>query len=234
MTNLISIDDLFDQWKESHNNEKWESYIETTPIDKHGNFPDYHTFKSSFCPDGYLGNSKESYILFICKESNVNGSVSDGSFWLREVVDSRLKGEKYRNADYADNKEEQKKDRAAQTKYFNCLNAIAKILLKDTENEIVLHKCGYMNINKRGGYSSCNEKHLKKYAEAYDDKIFQQLQVMNPRKIVLLGVSSNIFSCKVKQYLKGKKIYEYSRHPSRYRNLEKYKDLYSINNEIIL
>lgn len=87
-----------------------------------------------------------------------------------------------------------------------------------------------MNINKRGGYSSCNDTQLKNYAEVYDDKIFHQLRALNPRKIVLLGVSLNIFSHKVRHYLKGIEIWEYSRHPSRYRDLGKYnKDLYQVN-----
>ena len=92
-----------------------------------------------------------------------------------------------------------------------------------------------MNINKRGGYSSCNFKQLKNYAEVYDDKIFRQIQVLNPRKIVLLGVSPDVFSYKVKQYLKGIETYAYSRHPSRYRSLGKYGgDLCKINWDGIL
>jgi len=235
MNNLRSIDYLFEQWKESHNNENTESYIKTAPFDKNGNIPDYDMFKSSFCPDGYLGQRQESYILFICKESNVDGVASDGTFWLREVVCARSKGQKYRDANYSDNKERQR-DRTAQTKYFNCLNTIARFLLGESENENVLQKCGYMNINKRGGYSSCNDEQLKNYAEVYDDKIFRQLQTLNPRKIVLLGVSLNIFSHKVQHYLKGIEIWKYSRHPSRYRDLGKYKDedLYPINDEVIL
>lgn len=234
MTNLRTIDSLFEQWKESHKNEKIDSYIKTAPMDKNGNSPDYNMFKGSFCPDGYLGDSKESYILFICKESNVNGIVSDGSFWLREVVQTRLKGEKYRDVKYNSMKEK-KRDRIAQTKYFNCLNTIARILLNDLESENVLQKCGYMNINKRGGYSSCNFKQLKNYAEVYDDKIFRQIQVLNPRKIVLLGVSLDIFSYNVKRYLKDVEKYTYSRHPSRYRSLEKHgRDLCKINWDGIL
>ena len=93
-----------------------------------------------------------------------------------------------------------------------------------------------MNINKRGGYSYCNDGQLKNYAEVYDDKILRQLKILNPRKIVLLGVSLNIFSHKVQHYLKGIEIWKYSRHPSRYRDLGKYKDedLYPINDEVIL
>lgn len=237
MDNLQSIKDLFEQWKESHNNENRESYSKTAPVDKNGNIPDYDKFKSSFCPDGYLGQQQKSNILFICKESNVDGEVAtDGSFWLREVVCARLNGQKYRDADYSGNTERQKRDRTAQTKYFNCLNTIASVLLDKSENENVLQKCGYMNINKRGGYSSCNDEQLKNYAKVYDNEIFQQLQILNPRKIVLLGVSRDIFYNEVQRYLKDKKIWEYSRHPSRYRNVRKYKeeDLSLINGEVIL
>ena len=236
MNNLRSIDYLFEQWKESHNNENKESYIKTAPSDKNGNIPDYDMFKSSFCPDGFLGQGQESDILFICKESNVNGIKSDGSFWLSQVLCARSKGQKYRDANYFGNNKEQRRDRTAQTKYFNCLNTIARFLLGESENENVLLKCGYMNINKRGGYSSCNDEQQKNYAEVYDDKIFRQLQTLNPRKIVLLGVSLNIFSHKVQHYLKGIEIWKYSRHPSRYRDLRKHKDedLYQINDEVIL
>lgn len=115
MNNLQRIDYLLEQWKELHNNENKESYIKTAPVDKNGNSPEYDMFKSSFCPDGYLGWGKESYVLFICKESNVNGIASDGSFWLHEVVCARLKGQKYRDANYSDNKEKKRIEQRKQS-----------------------------------------------------------------------------------------------------------------------
>lgn len=215
------IEELFARWKDQHKKETEKAYKETAPKDKKGKIPDYNKFKDSFCPDGLLdqlnGNVK---VLFICKESNVNGITSDGTFWLREVVMAKENGDVYRKAEYS-NKKEQKRDRTAQTKYFNCLNSIAQKLLNCTNEKNALKECAYMNINKRGGYSTCNLEQLKEYAKQYDGLIKKQVEILKPKKIVLLNVSLDIFADKTKSYLNNLEIYKYSRHPSRYRNLSK-------------
>lgn len=217
-----TINELFEEWKERHNTECKESYSKTAPADEKDNIPDYDEFKGSFCHDGYLGEGEEekANILFICRESNVSGKISDNYFWLKEVVKAKMSGEYYIK-DYTDVKN-RKRDRAAQTKYFNCLN---NIINNFQNTKTTIHLCGYMNINKRGGFSSCSFKQLENYAVLYKNYILKEIELLNPNFIVILGK----LPCEIISIIKesNKPIYQYSFHPSRYRKLETHTDYIS-------
>lgn len=187
--NYNSLDDLFSEWKERHSEECESSYEKTAPKSKNEKcIPNYNDFKNSFCPDGYLDNScKTIKVLFVCKESNTDGKKADEIFWLKEVVEARKNDKKYREVEYQTT-EEKKKDRAMQTKFFNRLNLVATNLSNSAEKENELVNCAYMNINKRGGYSECNEEQLENYFDKYREYILKEIGFLNPQNIVFLGI----------------------------------------------
>lgn len=185
--NYNSLEDLFSEWKERHCEECESSYEKTAPKSQNC-IPNYNDFKDSFCPDGYLDNSNKTIkVLFVCKESNTDGKKADEIFWLKEVVAVRKNGEKYRDVEYRTD-EEKKKDRRMQTKFFNRLNMVATELSNSAEEENELVNCAYMNINKRGGYSECDERQLGNYFDKYREYILKEIELLNPQNIVFLGI----------------------------------------------
>ena len=176
------------------------------------------SFRSSFCPDGFLSKEAkpEVPILFICRESNISGNIDNSTlklkpedkqiFWLREVV--RCRGGKpasyYNINEKAHPSEAEKKDlssaKRAQTKYFNCLLK----LLDDLEEENLIGRdedlinkkkklstCAYLNINKRGGFDGCDQSKLAVYAERYQLFIQREIELIDPETIVICGELKN-------------------------------------------
>ena len=192
-----------------------------------------NTFASSFCPDGFLKADGKAGVpvLFICRESNISGNIKDnvlnpegvgtdgqdkGSqslFWLREVV--RCK-EKDRPDYFPDKGSPGTVEKTAQTKYFNCLSQLLEHLKVNTK----LSNCAYLNINKRGGFSSCDQSRLAVYAQRYQLFLQKEIELIDPQTIVVCGELKNqrlqktleeIFrSCKKQAY------WVYPKHPSRY------------------
>lgn len=204
------------------------------------------SFRSSFCPDGFLSKEAkpEAPVLFICRESNISDNINNRTlklksadkqiFWLREVV--RCRGGEpasYYINEKALTSEADKKDlssaKRAQTKYYNCLLK----LLGDLEKENLIGKdedlidkkkklstCAYLNINKRGGFASCDQSRLAVYAQRYQLFIQREIELINPETIVVCGelkdpdlrhTLEEIFrNCKKQEY------WVYPKHPSRY------------------
>lgn len=191
------------------------------------------SFRSSFCPDGFLKADGKAGVpvLFICRESNISGNIKDnvlnpegvgtdgqdkGSqslFWLREVVRCKEKD----RSDYFPGKNSPgTAEKTAQTKYFNCLSQVLKYLKVDTE----LSNCAYLNINKRGGFASCDQSRLAVYAERYQMFIQKEIRIIQPEHIVICGELNNgalrkamesiLQACDYHEY------WVYPKHPSRY------------------
>lgn len=201
------------------------------------------TFASSFCPDGFLMEEEKLKeksdgvpgvpVLFICRESNISGCIKEGPkkdtkeivgnigqekgdeplFWLREVVRCKEKD----RSDYFPGKNSPgTAEKTAQTKYFNCLSQVLKYLKVDTE----LSNCAYLNINKRGGFASCDQSRLAVYAERYQMFIQKEIRIIQPEHIVICGELNNgalrkamesiLQACDYHEY------WVYPKHPSRY------------------
>ena len=206
-----------------------------------------NTFASSFCPDGFLKKEempKEKPeekldgapgvpILFICRESNISSCIKEDHekrtteivgnigqdkgdeplFWLREVVRCKEKD----RSDYFPGKNSPgTAEKTAQTKYFNCLSQVLKYLKVDTK----LSTCAYLNINKRGGFASCDQSKLAIYAERYQLFIQKEIELIKPEKIVVCGeLKSQRLQDTLEEVFRNCKKYNYwvyPKHPSRY------------------
>ena len=204
------------------------------------------SFRSSFCPDGFLSKEAkpEAPVLFICRESNISDNINNRTlklksadkqiFWLREVV--RCRGGEpasYYINEKALTSEADKKDLSSakraqtkyyncllkllgQTKYFNCLSQVLKYLKVDTK----LSTCAYLNINKRGGFASCDQSKLAIYAERYQLFIQKEIELIKPEKIVVCGeLKSQRLQDTLEEIFRNCKKYNYwvyPKHPSRY------------------
>lgn len=201
------------------------------------------SFCSSFCPDGFLTEEEKSKgksnvpILFICRESNISGNIDNRTlklksedkqiFWLREVVKCKKEDPP---GYFQGNKSLSTTEKGAQTRYYNCLLNLLdcfknneKLVGKDEKlinKEKELSDCAYLNINKRGGFASCDQSRLAVYAERYQMFIQKEIRIIQPEHIVICGELNNgalrkamesiLQACDYHEY------WVYPKHPSRY------------------
>ncbi len=182
------LNTLFDSWKnhyeEEYKNKSYKKLFEE---------PEYKGLEKCFFPDGYLSEQEECKILFVSRESRVpndevlrNNSINIKNknnytdFYMRNVVnDIKKKGNgggicypRHMAAvrDYLGNNEG--KDWYEYEKENDCFK--------------ILFDCGYMNLNKHGGRAKTGDKftEIVKKDQKY---IEQQINIMQPKTIVLLG-----------------------------------------------
>ena len=177
------LEKLFEEWQERHESENCSSE---------------NISKSNFIPDGiideasYMQSPKK--ILFIAKEAaclkkgntiekNFEIAQNDG-FWCRRVVLGEEGG----------------------TRFSSGLALLANAILNENfetpEKDIsALRYVAFMNINKRGGFTSCQTRRLAAYVKKYKDLIDQEIRIISPDIIVCCGMGvrgrlSGVDSCK--------------------------------------
>lgn len=180
--NAQTLDDLFILWQKAHIvDPNWE---ETFPKTK-GVLPD-ESFKASFMADGVScelgnynkesGNRKTADIVFVLKESDVldeNGSASNSfGFWFDEAVECNS------------GKNKPKKAIAVRNRYMKKFSGIMDRYCSDWDSYTPI---GYMNLNKRGGFSKANYYRLKAYVRQYHRFILKEIEILSPKTIVLCG-----------------------------------------------
>lgn len=177
------LEKLFDEWRKRHISEDYSNN---------------EISKNNFIPDGiideasYIQSPKK--ILFVAKEAaclkkentieeNFEIAQNDG-FWCRRVVLGEEGG----------------------TRFSSGLALLANAILNENfetpEKDIsALRYVAFMNINKRGGFTSCQPGRLAAYAKKYKDLIDREIRIISPDIIVCCGSDvrtclSNIDSCK--------------------------------------
>lgn len=179
------LDELFEEWRERHEAE---------------NYDGENISKSNFIPDGiideasYMQSPKK--ILFIAKEAaclkkgntiekNFENAQNDG-FWCRRVAFGDAKAKKGRFS----------------PGLALLANAILNENFETPEKDIsALRYVAFMNINKRGGFTSCQTRRLAAYVKKYKDLIDREIRIISPDIIVCCGSGvrsclSDIDSCK--------------------------------------
>ncbi len=184
---MSNLDDLFKNWRSRHiNDTEWKNNFPMDPISKE---PPPEIFKSSFTIDGKFDDKvSDIKILFICRESNVNGKAEKtDNFWMKKVVETMQENKNNGTHNYYVNDDcqlalkEKRVAKRVQTVYYNYLIKICE--LKKTE----LSSCAYMNLNKRGGYGRCCFARLEKYIDNYSDLIQNEIEILSPETVVFLG-----------------------------------------------
>ena len=178
------LEKLFDEWRKRHISEDYSNN---------------EISKNNFIPDGiideasYMQSPKK--ILFIAKEAaclkkgntiekNFEIAQNDG-FWCRRVV----LGEEKRGTSFSSG-------------LALLANAILNENFETPEKDIsTLRYVAFMNINKRGGFTSCQPGRLAAYVEKYKDLIDREIRIISPDIIVCCGSGvrgrlSGVDSCK--------------------------------------
>ena len=164
------LESLFSIWKKAHLEEKY--FEHTFPKDPEGKIPPKE-FCKNWNSDGFLSDNRGNIdVLFILKESNDQGAIDnndffDRGFWIKDNINNFSK---------------------AICRRTYCI-ATKKINNELTKENWIEHTA-IMNLNKRGGYSSCNKpfqlNQLANYTETYKDFILKEIKIINPRAIVFM------------------------------------------------
>lgn len=179
------LEKLFDEWRKRHISEDYSN-------DK--------ISKNNFIPDGIIDEASymqsPTKILFIAKEAacldnktktaeeNFETAQNDG-FWCRRVAFGDAKAKKGRFS----------------PGLALLANAILNENFETPEKDIsALRYVAFMNINKRGGFTSCQTK-LDAYVKKYKDLIDREIRIISPDIIVCCGMGvrgclSGVDSCK--------------------------------------
>lgn len=171
------LEKLFDEWRKRHISEDYSNN---------------EISKNNFIPDGIIDEASymqsPTKILFIAKEAaclkkgntiekNFEIAQNDG-FWCRRVV----LGEEKRGTGFSSG-------------LALLANAILNENFETPEKDIsALRYVAFMNINKRGGFTSCPG--LDAYVKKYKDLIDREIRIISPDIIVCCGIG-------VRDYLSG-------------------------------
>lgn len=169
------LEKLFLDWEELHSQEKENPGKKgTLPYCKGKEVPE--NFYKSFCYDGFLRSydREKKTVLFLCREANVfeTGVLNpemDNKFWMKEVYEKKA-GNKGLSG--------------AEKKYWSFLEKTIPLYCKCKPEELNI---AYMNLNKRGGFGSCNQSRLKNYVERYKDKVEEEIRIIDPDWIICGG-----------------------------------------------
>ena len=156
-------------------------------------------------------NNVNDRILFILKESNISNSDNEPVFWFKEVYNAKKCGEKYYKPENCNRVE-----KAAQTKYYNCIMGITEKLYPDKKDIGI----AYININKNGGGSTSDGKGIAEWLTEKDKKdiLLDQIEKLNPTKIVVFSCnnSNKLIMDFAKELTDKYCVYGADFHPSRY------------------
>lgn len=170
------LEKLFDEWRKRHISEDYSNdKISKNKISKNNFIPDGIIDEAS-----YMQSPKK--ILFIAKEAacldktekttaeeNFETAQNDG-FWCRRVV----LGEEKRGTGFSSG-------------LALLANAILNENFETPEKDIsALRYVAFMNINKRGGFTSCPG--LDAYVKKYKDLIDREIRIISPDIIVCCGI----------------------------------------------
>ncbi|MCR5809610.1 MAG: hypothetical protein K6G56_08670 [Clostridiales bacterium] len=169
-----NLDDLFELWITAHR-EEGNSY---------DGYKTEKVCKRSFTVDGFLSDKDRfNGILLIAKESNLSQTYENGyicgdgkTFWLRQAISSA----------------EPVIVNGSGTRFINGLAVICNgVTYRDDPNFSIERDClknsAYMNLNKRGGFSSSKIKSINAYVCYYKQFIAKEIELINPSIIVCCG-----------------------------------------------
>ena len=103
--------------------------------------------------EGFLGENKESKILFLLREPHVESDEGQQDFWFKRILDDKDDDENHIPFRKPKN-----------LKYFNTYATLASYLLDipDTEEELkAIRQCAYLNLFARSGTGSASPKYIE-------------------------------------------------------------------------
>ncbi|MBQ5590784.1 MAG: hypothetical protein IIU65_03805 [Clostridia bacterium] len=183
-------------------------------------FKEYNCEDELLVYDGVVTEG-EYTILFILKESNISNSTKqqgfDDNFWFKNVYKAKKDG-KY----FGENLN--RLEKSAQTKYYNCITQIAQEIAHKENVKFSKIGISYININKNGGSSICNNVGIAKWLTENSCKkefLLKQIKIIKPQEIVIFSCNkSNLLIKNFADEMKNKYNYNVvkkSYHPSRYK-----------------
>ncbi len=165
VTECKSSRDLFELWQEAHIEEEGND-----TIPKKDGLP--LIAKHNFIADGCLNpDSETAKYLYILKESNQSKQLDCGVGIHYGALEWRRSG-------------------ASLAKRQN--TKMLKLFSKLEDTDVSPLNLAVININKRGGYSFCDEEALRAYGRKYAAFIKRQIEIISPSKVICANTAFDI------------------------------------------
>lgn len=199
----ISLEELFQLWKTAQTCERGAK--EHADVSRHSTFPDLKNYRGSlkltdrsygsepalcsamlghFCPDGFVtdedpgaGDVEKATVLFMFREANISDDVvsCNGQITLRKA-DRFWLAEQWNDP----HREELVKH-----------NPYVGFMAKHIEG-ISIGRIAVMDLNKRGGFGTCNHTRLRHYVEVYEPFIRREIDIISPNIIICGGTFGTV------------------------------------------
>lgn len=167
----MSLKEIFDSWENAHKKESPESLKKTVPC-QNGKKVD----RRNFIEDGCYSEDKETAkYLYILKEANLEFDYKKDSI----IYEGRRP-----NSWFREDSKEAKSMRSKMIKKFSIVDS--------KSSTVNLSDIAYMNINKRGGLSHCNETTLSEYAKVYKKQIKEEIDFLSPEYVICCNICYEI------------------------------------------
>ena len=185
MNKIERLEALFERWEKAHAEESDKSFAKTS----NGSNIKKHFFERDGIIDEEAFSREKVKVLFISAEANVNEYAEKKSVEKTNYRQHYLDYAKTGHDDWGGKMRER-------------LSGMYRYISKQHDKELkeMATKFAVMDINKRGGCSTIDKgAHLKEYAKIYKNYINEEIQIIDPDVVVLLGV--NLCRLKIVQSL---------------------------------
>ena len=160
------LEQLFQLWKEKHSSEDIlpkELINYQKKIINSLTIPYQFVDKESFTYDGFIFNENKDTVLYILKESNLgNTNKAKDQFWFKSVY----------------------KLEKNTVLILKKIELMQEFIIEKNKGAIKKSDISFMNLNKRGGFTSTNPKILKNYYLKYQEFIKAEIEIIDPKIIV--------------------------------------------------
>lgn len=190
LNSIETLSRLFDLWSDAHVTQSVYNCTQETIPKRTVKGVEEHISIESFTKDGPLDKDAERIsILFILKESNTGKNndglyCANGNFWFSDYLHDELFNGSMRFKD--------KKDYRDFINYRDKIGACVNVINPAFSWKKDYSKVAYMNINKRGGFGSTDQKTLNNYVQMYAPFIKKQIEILRPEIIVIMGIDTFI------------------------------------------
>ncbi len=175
MSKIERLNELFERWKKAHTEETQESLLKTIS----GNNIKPYFFEKDGIIDEDAFEKERIKVLFISAEANADEYNAKEGIYETDYRQAYLSYFESGKDDWGG------KMRERLCGIYKYLTHQPNLILKEAANKFAV-----MDINKRGGKSTIDKgKHLVAYTELYKSFINEEIKVINPDVVVLVGVN---------------------------------------------
>ncbi len=199
LSGIGTLEELFQRWQEEQEKQK-DVELGLVENRRQSTFPDWKCsngrvngchkdFYKSFCYDGFLTDWQKGRktILFICREANIADEKHIAEVDSKDLLlPEKTRCENRFGQFWVKHQHEQN---CSRDPYIAFINSVEEEYRTNTRRG---YNLAYMNLNKRGGFGSCNMARIGHYVAYYQRFIQREIELISPDIIICGGTFDTI------------------------------------------